>query len=297
MRAVFLALLLLPPLGAQARLTVFACEPEWAALTQVLAGDRAEVFSATTAQQDPHHIQARPSLIAKLRQADLLVCNGAELEIGWLPMLLQKANNARVQPGQPGHFLAAEQVELLDRRERVDRGEGDVHAAGNPHIVTDPHRILQVATALGARLAEVDPAGAAHYRARLEEFTARWRAALQRWEARAAPLKGKPIVVRHTDWLYLERWLGLTRIAALEPKPGVPPSSAHLAEVLAITRATPPAFIIYSAHQDGRPAQWLAERTGAPAVELPYTVGGAPAAQDLFSLFELTLDRLLGALK
>lgn len=291
-----IALMLLAP-TAQAKLEVFACEPEWAALTEVLAGDRAEVFSATTAQQDPHHIQARPSLIARLRQADLLVCNGAELETGWLPMLLRKANNPRVQPGQPGHFEAAEQVELLDKPERLDRSEGDVHAAGNPHIVTDPRRILQVAEALAQRLGQVDAASREHYQQRLAGFQRDWVAAIARWEAAAAPLRGRGIVVRHNDWRYLEEWLGLDRIASLEPKPGVPPSGAHLAEVLERVEARRPDMILYAAFQDDRAARWLAERSGVPVVELPYTVGGSPEAGDLFRLFGDTLQRLLGALE
>lgn len=278
-------------------LQVFACEPEWAALAQELGGDRVEVFSATTALQDPHRIEARPSLIAKLRQADLLICTGADLEAGWLPMLLRKAANARVQPGRPGHFLAAEQVTLRDVPVRLDRADGDVHAAGNPHIQTDPRNIARVAVAFAARLAEVDPAGASVYAERHAAFARGWEAALRRWEAQAAPLHGVPVVVQHKSWAYLLDWLGLVEVAALEPRPGVPPSSGHLAGMLAALRAQPAKLVLHAAYQDARPSEWLAQQTGIARVELPFTVGGSAGVRDLQGLFDDTLARLLGALQ
>ena len=200
---------------------VFACEPEWAALTQELAGDLVTVYTATTAQQDPHQVQARPSLMAAVRNADLMVCTGAELEAGWLPVLLRQSGNPKVQLGQAGHFDAADFVRKLEVPTRLDRADGDVHAAGNPHIQTDPRNIATVAQALGKRLAEVDPAHASTYQSRLTDFNARWGQAMQRWTQAAAPLKGMPIVVQHKGFPYLENWLGLNQVAALEPKPGV----------------------------------------------------------------------------
>lgn len=295
MKRIVLALaLLLPALPVHGALRVFACEPEWAALIRELAGDRAEVFSATTAQQDPHRIEARPSLIAQLRRADLLVCTGAELEAGWLPMLLRRANNAKVQIGAAGHFEAAAHVELLEKPARADRADGDVHAAGNPHLHLDPRNIARVARALSARLAELDAANAATYQARHDDFQQRWRRAIERWEDSAAPLRGVPVVVAHRSWPYLLRWLGLEEVAALEPKPGVPPNSGHLAEVLALAQARRAPMALYAAYQDPRPARWLAERSEVTAVELPFTVGGGGSA-DLFELFELTVTRLLEA--
>jgi zinc/manganese transport system substrate-binding protein len=296
MRKTLIALiLLLAALPAQAQLRVFACEPEWAALTEELAGDRAEVFTATTAEQDPHYIQARPSLIAQLRRADLAVCTGAELEAGWLPMLQRRANNPKVAAGAPGHFEAAAQVPLLDRPAQLDRSAGDVHASGNPHVHLDPHRIARIAERLTARLVELDPAQAEHYRARSADFQQRWRSAIERWEAQAKPLKGLPVVEQHQNWRYLQEWLGLELVAALEPKPGVPPTSSHLAEVLAQVKARQVPVALYTAYQDPRPAQWLAARSNVEPVELPYTVGGSAQAQDLFSLYEDTLRRLLEA--
>lgn len=293
----FLAVLIgLAAIPAKAELKVFACEPEWAALTQELGGDKVSVFTATTARQDPHHIEARPSLIARLRQADLLVCTGAEMEIGWLPVLQRQAGNARVQPGQPGYFEAANQVSMLEIPLQLDRSAGDVHPGGNPHIQTDARNIGRVAVALAQRLTAIDPENANHYQTRHRDFAQRWEAAIRRWEQQAAPLKGVRIVVQHKGFPYLENWLGLRQVAALEPKPGMEPTSGHLVEVLAKLRHAPAQMILRAAYHDGRASEWLAERAGIPVVVLPFTVGGSDQAKDLFSLFDDTVQRLRRAL-
>ncbi|MGE0809276.1 MAG: metal ABC transporter substrate-binding protein [Immundisolibacter sp.] len=297
MRTLFLSalmsFLLIAP--AQAALRVLACEPEWAALTRELAGDLAEVDSATTALQDPHRIEARPSLLAKARRADLLVCTGAELEAGWLPLLQRQAGNGRIQPGQQGYFEASAQVPLLERPTQLDRAQGDLHAAGNPHVQLDPPRVARIADALAARLAQLDPAHAARYAERNADFQARWQAASLRWAAQGARLKGVPVVVHHKSFSYLADWLGLVVVGDLEPKPGVEPSAAHLAALLASLEGRPARMILHAAHQSAQPAAWLAQKAGIPAVELPYTAGGAPGTDDLFGLFEVTLARLLSA--
>lgn len=279
---------------ALAKLQVLACEPEWGALTEELGGDAVEVSVATSALQDVHQIEARPSLIAKVRRADLLVCSGADLEVGWLPQLVRQAGNPRVASGA-GWFMAADQVSTLDRPSSLDRAAGDVHPQGNPHIHLDPHRVLQVANALSARLTQLDAGQAAVYAARLADFSTRWNAATARWEAKAAPLKGKKIIVNHISWAYLNAWLGLEQIGALEPKPGVPPTSAHLSGLIEIAKSAPAYAIVSAAYQDRKPADWLEERSGVPAVVLPFTVGGDAQAKDLFGLFDSTIELLLGA--
>ncbi|MDP1644388.1 MAG: zinc ABC transporter substrate-binding protein [Thiobacillus sp.] len=283
------------PTFAYATLNVFACEPEWGALAAELGGDAVKVYTATTAFQDPHRIEARPSLIAQMRRADLAVCTGAELEVGWLPVLLRQSGNAAIQPGQPGYFEAARQVTLLEKPGTLDRAQGDIHASGNPHIQTDPRNIARVAQALGARLAEIDPGHAATYRARLMDFNTRWDAAMARWQAQAAPLKGMSIVVQHKAFPYLENWLGLKQVAVLEPKPGVEPSVGHLAEVAARLKITPARAVLRAAYQDPRPSEWLSEHAVTPVVVLPFTVGGSDRAKDLFGLFDDSLEQLLKA--
>jgi zinc/manganese transport system substrate-binding protein len=286
-------LLALGAQAAQADLKVLACEPEWGALVKELAGDNASVYVATTGLQDPHHIEARPSLVAAARNTQLVVCTGAELEVGWLPLLIRQSGNSAIQPGKPGNFEAASYVRKLEVPERLDRADGDVHAAGNPHIQTDPRNIALVAVPLARRLAELDPANAAMYQARSADFMARWNAAIQRWDKEAAPLRGVPVVVQHKAFPYLQQWLGLVEVAVLEPKPGVEPTSSHLSAVLAGLQARPAKMILRAAYNDGRGAEWLAERTKLPIVVLPFTVGGNEQSKDLFSLFDDTVQRLL----
>ena len=278
-------------------LNVFACEPEWAALAQELGGDKVSVFSATTAKQDPHRIEARPSLIARMRSADVVICSGAELEVGWLPLLSTQAGNARVQPGKPGFIEASRYVSKLEIPRVVDRSLGDIHASGNPHIHLDPRNIAKVAGVLAARLAEIDAPNAAYYKQRAADFDARWQAAMKQWESRAAPLKGLAIVVYHKDFSYFISWAGLREAGSLEPKPGVPPTPAHLAALVDEMKRNPAKVIAYEAFNGPQAAESLSSRTGIPSVMLPFTVGGSDRAKDLFGLFDDTIDRLLQAAK
>ena len=284
--------------GAAHALAVFACEPEWAALVRQLA-PAADVRSATHARQDPHHIEARPGLIAQLRRADLAVCTGAGMEVGWLPMLQQRAGNARVQDGAAGMFFAAEQVTLIDARPAAGGNpfEGDVHAAGNPHVHLDPRRLLQVAAALGKRLEQVDPAGAEGYRARTAAFQSDWAARIAQWERRAVPLRGLRVAAQHSTFAYLWRWLGIEQVADLEPKPGVPPTPGHLQKLLEATRGSPPRAIVVAAYHDVRGAQWLAQQLGAPAkvLQLPSTVTEEAPTDTLAGFYDLLLAELLAS--
>jgi len=283
--------------AAAAPLQVFACEPEWAALANEIGGDKVSVYAATTGVQDPHLIQARPSLISKARAADLTVCTGAELEIGWLPMIVQQSANKKIAPGSRGVFQPTDYVKLMETPASLDRSQGDIHAGGNPHIQSDPRNMLPVGKALADRFAELDPANAATYRARYAAFATKWTAALAKWQAEAAPLRGVPIAVQHRSWVYLETWLGLRRVIALEPKPGVPPSSGYLAQVLEVLKKQPVKMIIRAAYEDERPSEFVGQRAGVPAVMLPYTIGGSDQAKDLYSLYDDTLNRMLKALK
>jgi len=292
--AVAAALAALPGFAA---INVFACEPEWGALAQELAGDRVSVYSGTTALQDPHRIEARPSLIARVRSADLVICSGADLEAGWLPLLLTQSGNARIQPGSAGFLEASQYAAKIELPKIVDRSLGDIHPAGNPHVHLDPRNIAKVANELGERLTRLDPAGADVYKSRAASFQERWRAAMQRWEQQAARLKGTPIVVYHKDMSYLISWLGLREAASLEPKPGIPPTPSHLAGIVERMRREPAKAIVYSAYSDRRAAEFLSERTRIPAIMLPYTVGGSDKARDLFGLFDDTLSRLLAVVK
>src|SRR5438477_10305140 len=278
---------------ALAILNVFATVPEWGALVEELGGDKVKVYTATNALQDPHHVEAKPSLIARARGADVVVATGAELEIGWLPLVTQQAGNPKVQAGKPGYFEAAPLVAMTEKPTRLDRAEGDVHPLGNPHIQTDPRNIARVAGPLSARLAELDAPNAAYYQARYKAFAERWSAAIGRWEREAAPLKGVPVLVQHKGCPYLLDWLGMKELAALEPKPSVEPTIAHLSEVLDTVQHQPVKMVIRAAYQSDRASQWIAERARINVVALPFTVGGDDAAKDLFGLFDDTIQRLL----
>ena len=291
-----LLLLLIPAQAARADLRVFACEPEWAALAEEIAGQAVKVTSATHAMQDPHYIEARPSLIAQVRKADLVVCTGAQLEIGWLPMLLNKANNPSVMPGKNGFLEASAYVQRLDVPTSVDRSQGDVHPQGNPHVQMNPNNIRLIAVALGERMAALDAGQAGHYVKGLNEFLQRWDSAIDGWNERARPLRGKTVVAFHKSLAYLEQWLGLTELATLEPVPGIPPTAAHLASLLTMLESSGGAnFIIYAPYQSAKPGTWLSDRTGIPLLMLPMTVGGSRETETLFGLFDEILNQLLGA--
>ncbi|MAA58649.1 MAG: zinc ABC transporter substrate-binding protein [Pseudomonadales bacterium] len=290
----FLIALLFPVL-CRAELAVFACEPEWAELTRQLGGSRVSVFAATNALQDPHHIEARPSLIARMRNADLVVCTGAELEVGWLPLLLRRSGNPKVQTNQPGHFEAAMVVERLAIPTTLDRAQGDVHAAGNPHVHLDPRRLLTIARALAQRLMELDPEGEPQYRDRVDAFASEWQRRMAAWESRATPLQGARVVVQHEDWIYFNDWLALNQVATIEPKPGIPPSAADQKRLLNTLSQQPPQLIMLSAYQNDKAARWLADKLQIPVVVLPFTVGADEHSATLPALFDRTLSLLLQA--
>ena len=214
-----------------------------------------------------------------------------------MPVLLRESGNSKIQPGNNGYFEAAIQVRLLEVPASVDRSMGDVHPQGNPHIQLDPHNIAAVAKALTARLTTIDSANAAFYQARGNDFQLRWQQAIVRWETQAAPLHGMPVVVIHRDQFYLCHWLGLREVAALEPKPGVPPSAGYLAALVTKLTAASPKVILRNAYNDSKAVDWLSQRIHVPVVQLPFSVGGTPAARDLFGLYDDTLARLLSTAK
>ena len=292
--ALCMAVTVLPALAA---LNVLACEPEWGALAKEIGGERISAYSATTALQDPHRIEARPSLIARMRSADLVICTGSDLEVGWLPLLFTQSGNAKVRPGSTGYLEASQFVARIEIPKVLDRSLGDIHPGGNPHIHLDPRNIAKVAEALAARLVQIDPPAAEAYRSGLASFLVRWHAAIVRWEQESARLKGVPLVVYHRDMSYLIQWLGMREAGSLEPKPGLPATPAHLANLVALMKGDPAKFVVYSAYNSPKAAEFLSQRTGIPAVMLPFTVGGSERAKDLFGLYDDTLARLLGALK
>lgn len=285
-------LLFAAPALAQAKINVFACEPEWGALAQEIGGEFVEIYTATTASQDVHHMRAKPSLLAAMRKADIVFCSGASLESGWLPILIRKSGGPDVQPNAIGWLMAADYVDKLEVMEHADRSMGHVHPEGNPHVHLNPHNILLVAEMLADRFFQLDSANAAGYSAKLEAFRQQWEIAVKRWEAQGAKIKGRNVIVYHRNWAYLTDWLGINVAGTLEPKPGLPPTTAHLEKLLQSLKGQSVAAILVAPFENEDAAQWLSRQTGIPIIHLPYTVGGNAQAKTLQGLFDETLRQL-----
>jgi len=287
-----LGLLICAPNSAYAKVNIFACAPEWGALAEQIGGDQVDVYTASRANQDIHHMRAKPSLLAGMRRADMVICSGASLEVGWLPILLQKAGNAQVQEGGLGSIMAADYVPMLEVMQHADRSMGHVHPEGNPHVHLDPSNILIIANVIAERLSEIDFENAQLYEANSKSFEEQWKQAMARWQTQAANLKGQKVVVYHKSWTYLLNWLGIESIASLEPKPGIPPTASHLEKVLKNVEGQNVIGILVSPFESDKAAKWLSEKSNIPVVDLPFTVGGNDQAKDLMSLFDDTIKRL-----
>lgn len=285
---VMLGLAIMP---AQAALTVFACEPEWADLVRALVPD-ADIHTATTAEQDPHYIEARPSLISAMRRADLAVCTGASLEAGWLPALISRSSNRAIQPGKPGLFFATEQVRLHQPHDHVDRSMGDVHPEGDPHVHLDPDRVPAIVDALANRIVAIAPSQEDGIRLRQRQWQVRWKLETAQWRQAAGNLEGMQVAVQHSTFGYLLRWLGVETAIDLEPKPGLPPNASHLSNVLSDTALPRVKLILIASYQSQRPAQWLSEQTGLAVEVLPGTVTDQPGTDGLAALISHIIKRL-----
>ena len=287
-----LGLLCAAPSSAFAKVSIFACEPEWAALSQEIGGNLVETYTATKAHQDVHHMRAKPSLLAAMRKADLVFCSGASLESGWLPILIKKAGGPDVQQNTVGWLMASDFVKKLEVMESVDRSMGHVHPEGNPHVHLNPHNLLDVADILTERLFLIDPDNGKTYEANLAAFENKWGRAIEQWEVQGESLKGSNVVVYHKSWTYLADWLGMNIVASLEPKPGLPPTTAHLESLLQSLKGKKVKAILVAPFENEDAAQWLSERTDIPVLHLPFTIGGSDSADSLNAVFNETLDQL-----
>ncbi|MFH1465925.1 MAG: zinc ABC transporter substrate-binding protein [Pseudomonadota bacterium] len=275
-RLLLLLLLFALPLPARATLEVVATLPDLAAIAREIGGAQVRVTAMAQPGQDPHFVDAKPSLALGLARADLLIVAGLELEVGWLPVLLTGARNARIQKGAPGYLDCSTLVAVLEiPTAPVDRSMGDVHPGGNPHYLLDPRRGLAVGRGIAARLEQIDPAHAAAYRAGLAAFETTLSAKIAAWEATAASLRGRPVVSYHRSLGYLADWLGFEVIAELEPKPGIPPRPAQLAEVLQRAQARGVRLVLQEAYYPASTSRAVAEKTSMKLVILP---GGADFA-------------------
>jgi len=287
-----LVVLMASPVSAFAKTNIFACAPEWGALAEEIGGDKVDVYTASNANQDIHYMRAKPSLLAAMRKADLVICSGASLEVGWLPILLNKAGSNQVQEGSVGSIMAADYVPLLDVMQTADRSMGHVHPEGNPHVHLDPNNILIVSKVIADRLSEIDASNSSYYKSQYDAFNAKWTQAITQWNSQARSLKDQKIVVYHKSWTYLLNWLGIETVASLEPKPGIPPNAAHLEKVLQDIQGQNIIGILVAPFESEKGAKWLSEKAGIPIIRLPFTVGGNNQSKDLQSMFDNTLQLL-----
>jgi zinc/manganese transport system substrate-binding protein len=270
-----LALATLAPARAAAALKVVATGEGLASIARDVGGDRVQVTSLSRGIQDPHFVDPNPTLTVKLRQADLLIDIGLDLEIGWLPPLVTQSRNAAIQPGGPRRLTAASAVQVMEvPTGPVDRSMGDLHPAGNPHFMTDPRRVDAVAGAIAAKLGQLDPGGRQAYQGRLSDFRKRLQAGGARWLAQLAPVRGQKVVAHHNSLTYFLDWAGLEAAGYLEPKPGITPPPSHLAELVGVVKAEGVKAIFLENYYDRRSADVVAKHTGAKVVPIPGDVGG-----------------------
>ena len=266
-------------LTAHAKLNVIATTPDLASIASEIGGDRVQIATLARPTEDPHFVDAKPSFIVKLSRADALIEGGAELEIGWLPSLLAGARNAKLAPGQPGDIRANRGIQMLEIPGRLDRSQGDIHAAGNPHFLVDPVNAETVANTIAEAFARLDSKEAAFFLANRDKFVARVKAKLPEWEKTLAPFKGQPLVAYHNSWLYFAERFGLKTELFLEPKPGIPPSPAHLADVISKMKAENARVIIVDPYLSRRTAETVARETGASVVDVTQFPGGVKGTE------------------
>jgi zinc/manganese transport system substrate-binding protein len=296
MRWLAFAGVLFAAVPAQAKVRVVTSIDTLAALTRDVGGDRVEVQSLSHGYEDPHFVQAKPSLIVTLNRADAVAYVGLELEVGWLPPLIQQSRNPKIQQGQPGNIDCSQGINVEDvpniPADKL-RALGDIHPLGNPHYWIPPKNALGVARLLAARLSQLDPAGADQYRAHLADFEKRLTAKTAEWDKRAAPLRGAKIVTYHKSWSYVAGWLGMQEIGYIEPKPGVPPSTQHTADLIAFMRKEGARLVLEESFYPRNLAQLVAEKGGARLAILPSDVGAAPGIKTYFDLVDAVLAELL----
>jgi|ERR1017187_13588 zinc/manganese transport system substrate-binding protein len=284
-------------LSSQAKLNVVATLPDFGSLAREIGGDKVEVMVLAKPTEDPHFVDARPSFVVQLRTADVLIEGGAELEIGWLPPLLQNARNPKIEAGKPGRVIAAEGLRLMNVPANATRAAGDVHALGNPHFMTDPIIAKAVAQHIAQAFSAIDPANAAVYEANNKKFEATINAKLQEWGAAMLPFKGQNVVAYHDSWVYFAHRFGLNIDVFLEPKPGIPPSPSHLVEVIAQVKARKIKAIIIEPFHDRKIAEKVASATGAKVVDFAQFPGGMAGTDSYVKLMDTLVSRLAAALK
>jgi zinc/manganese transport system substrate-binding protein len=297
-KVAFLGLIAIGVIGspASAQLRVVATTPDLASVAREIGGDRVSVVALAKPTEDPHYVDAKPSHIVTLSRADALIEGGAELELGWLPPLLENSRNSKISAGAPGRIVASEGIRLLEVPTSFDRSKGDVHSLGNPHFMVDPVNVKIVARNIADHLAQIDPKSAATYRGNLARFNARLDAKLADWQKQLAPYRGARIVTYHKDFVYLAQRFGLNIVDELEPKPGIAPSPAHLAQVIGKMKAMNAKVILVQPFQNRKTAETVARQTGAAVLDVAQQPGAARNTTTYFDLMDNIVSTLAGGL-
>lgn len=278
-------------------LKVVATTEDLASLAREVGGDRVAVEAIARGYQDPHFVEAKPSFILKFSRADLLIVVGRELEIGWLPALINNSRNAKIQVGAPGYLDPSAGVKILEIPSgQITRAMGDVHPSGNPHYWLDPGNGRAIAKAIRDRLTQLDPEGKATFAQRYDDFDKRLAAAERRWDAAMAPYKGTKVVTYHRSWPNFTDRFGLNVIGYVEPKPGVPPSPSHTIELIAEMKRQQVKVIIIEPYFDSKTPKQIAAKTGAQVLTMAPSVGGVPGTDDYIKLFDFNINLLVSTL-
>jgi zinc/manganese transport system substrate-binding protein len=280
------------------KLNVVTATEDGASLTREVGGDRVTVTSIGKGYQDPHFIEPKPSFLLLLKRADLLEVIGLELEIGWLPPLLDQSRNNDIRPGQKGYLDLSQGVEILERPPgNVNRSMGDVHPLGNPHYWLDPANAVRMAIEISAKLTELRPADGPYFAQRLQAFKVRMNDANKRWLAQMAPYRGAKIITYHPSWPNFARHFSLEVAGTVEPKPGIPPSPSHTLEIINLIKDQKIKVILMEPYFDRKTPDFIAEKTGAKVVVMYPSVGGKAGLDDYFKLFDYDLSELVKALQ
>src|SRR6266566_7043985 len=293
-----LALITLAAIGssASAQIRVVATTPDLASVAREVGGDRVSVVALAKPTEDPHYVDAKPSHIVTLNRADALIEGGAELELGWLPPLLENSRNGKISAGAPGRIVASEGIKLIEIPTSFDRSKGDVHSLGNPHFTIDPVNVKIIARNIADHFAQIDPKSAATYRGNLGRFNAKLDAKLADWQKQLAPYRGSRIVTYHKDFIYFAERFGLTIVDELEPKPGIAPSPAHLAQVIGKMKAGNAKVILVQPFQNRKTAETVARQTGATVLDTPEQPGAASNTNTYFDMMDNLVHTLVGGL-
>ncbi len=282
---------------AAAQLRVVATTPDLASVAREIGGDRVNVVALAKPTEDPHYVDAKPSLIVTLNRADALIEGGAELELGWLPPLIENSRNARISAGAPGRIIASEGIRMMEIPTSFDRSKGDIHSLGNPHFLIDPVNVKIIAGNIARHLAQLDPKSAAVYSANLGKFNKRLDAKFAEWQSALAPFKGSNIVTYHKDFVYLAARFGLNIVDELEPKPGIAPSPAHLAQVIVKMRSTKAKLVLVQPFQNRKTAETVARQAGGVVVDVPQQPGARPNTASYFEMMDNLVSTLAAAFR